>query len=154
MIKVPALTQEDRVALQGIIAHRSATSSKYPVLAKLEGRLLYVLEFLESETKDRFDWFDYDTITPDFRGFFDFDKYKEDIGVYINHEVKPSLDLIYYTKIPFRFLFEDFEQEMKDTIDKARLEFKNEKEHRQALIDSIKSKLTQEEMALIRFHVE
>lgn len=144
--------KEELEQLKALPAHRHANSSSYPILAKLEARLLYVLETLESETKERFEWFDYDTYTDQFRGYFDYEKYKEQIGVYLLFEVEPKLKLSYYSQIPLRFIFEDFEQEMKDTIAKEILAVKKAEEHIQSLVESIKTKLTEEEMSLIRFH--
>lgn len=152
MTYAPALQKEDLEQLKELPAHRHTNSSTYPILVKLEARILYVLQTLERETKERFDWYDYDTYNDKFRGYFDYDKYKENIGLYISHEVEPKLKLEYYSHIPMRFIFEDFEQEMKEAVAKARLDAQTEADHLQSLISSIKAKLTDEELALIRFH--
>jgi len=52
-------------------------------------------------------------------------------------------------EIPTRWLYEDFEQELKDGIKKFQLEF--DAQESQRLQDSIKNKLTKKELELISF---
>lgn len=102
-------------------------------------------------------WYDYDNETEDSRGYFDLKNYKEYIGV-SGEWIEPPLG--YDLDFPTRWLWEDFEQEMKKTIEDTRQMLeerkeKNKKEIRKkevaVLKSSIKNKLTPQELKIINF---
>jgi hypothetical protein len=107
-------------------------------------------------------WFDYDTVSYDDRdaeGYFDPESYKEYIGV-IGENINPPPG--YDRVFPTRWLWEDFEEEMKQVIEDSEKQLKTKKEEkkRQAelrkqrikvLKASIKTKLTPEELKIVKF---
>lgn len=118
-------------------------------------------EILTLQNRDykNFYWFDYDNFDPDGPdGFFDPEKYKENIFFAGDFKQFP----VYGNYFPTRFLWEDFESEVlketKEAIDQQKKEnqekikkIQEKEEKRKKIIESIQSKLTKEELKLIKF---
>ena len=130
------------------------------IIEKIDKRFKEIcLKFLIIEKRG---WFDYDNGDYESEktgGYFDPKEYKENIGIMGEWiDGRPGWDL----EFPTRWLWENFEKEMKDVEKKFKLKQleiekknKNKKEKEKArfeeLKSSVKSKLTSEELKIINF---
>lgn len=136
---------------------------KYPdLLTHIEMRLGYIVEFIAKEVGDGYSWFDFDNFSETRSGYFDPARYKDNIGIHIKFDRQPKYTCEIFTNIPFSYLTGPMEQDVackikkaieEDSIQRQRaIEFKKTEHIRvNRLIESIKTKLTEEELAIIHF---
>lgn len=131
------------------------------IISRVDKRFCEICKVFLKMTDKSQGWFDYDNLSYEFEvdGRFDIHEYKEYIGIegdYIN--AAPGYDLAF----PTRWLWEDFENELKQTSkeyeqkektkkQKAAVYRKARKEKILALRASIENKLTPEELKVIKF---
>lgn len=127
------------------------------IIEKINQRFSKIVGVIKCNDK----WFDYDNCSYDSDesgGYFDPERYKENIGVggYV------KIESPYEEGFPTRWLWEDFEDEFNTEVEKFKkrqtkkqLDDKAKREQRKqkllSLQESIKSKLTPEELKAINF---
>lgn len=141
------------------LASETITKKDYDaIISAINLRVYEIMRLCRSSSG----WTDYDTEDEDNDrgGYFDVSRYKDYItlnGSYF-HDWFAAMDYSF----PTRWLWEDYEQELEkikaDYAEKARIEQerkerekKANEESRKALIESIKAKLTPEELTIVMF---
>jgi len=132
------------------------------IIEKIDERFTEICKRFVIKTDKYEPWYDYgNAIFEDetSKGFFDPQEYKSDIRIIGEHLNPPPG---YDWSFPTRWLWEDFEEELKQTVknfkeqEKARKEKQKKqreerKEQVKILRESIKSKLTPQELKIIKF---
>jgi hypothetical protein len=147
------------------------------LILKIEKRSLYIFERISQILNLNFSWVTFDTIDlerhkNENNGTFSYNKYKDYISFYSDLEELEHLNKIidvYYNKFPTKFIYENFENEVLETISKIKKSIEEKKERnkkkrikekqnkierdkiRPEVIASIKSKLTELELSFIDF---
>lgn len=136
---------------------------KYPEeLIQFSNRFTYIVSFIAKKADVEINWFDFDNLKENQDGYFDPILYKKEIGLYINFCLEPKYEFDVLNTIPLNYFTESFEDivvhKINNTIEqyskrqKVNEEFKNKERKRvEDLISSIKSKLTNEELKVIKF---
>lgn len=144
---------------------KNITVYKYDeIISKIDERFEYICDkFLIKNYKNgNSPWYDYSNIDItryDSEGYFDTAGYKEKIFIRGENIDYPDG---YYKSFPTRWLWEDFEEELKETIDKAKKKEQKEKQKRKTYVEerkkkieilkeSIRQKLTPEEFKILKF---
>jgi len=140
-----------------------AVKYKYPEsLRHLEDRLTYIVDFIARKVGSTFSWYDFDNFEENRSGYFSPVKYKEKIGIHIKFDHPPKYESSIFTEIPLTYLTAKMEKDVAYQIEKAIEDHFIQQEHAKEykktahirnnkLIESIKSKLTDEELAIIQF---
>jgi hypothetical protein len=130
------------------------------ILRDIDYRFSRIIEHICPRVHEYGGWFDYDTIGEDEnQGVFDPKKYMDFIYTRVERHRLPKP---YEQGIPTRFLWEDFESEVKREIDKfrkkeenikitAKQKRENLKQRKKQFKEIIQSKLTKEELKFIKF---
>lgn len=131
------------------------------VVAQVSARFSYVFETLMEMQGRKYDWYDFENEAGEYSpGYFDPVEYKENIS--FTGSIKRSVDDLYYDSFPTKWLTNNFEAELLQEIEKAKQaikdsEFKKKEaankkiEIKNKMQSQIKSKLSKEELAYIKF---
>lgn len=161
---IPVLNKNE---IQKII-NGEATIAEFNELNPLiSNRANYVVRKIIEISNLRLDWWDFDNLNQysEENGFFDPVKYKNDVEIVLNfsgESHKKQIFDIYLESFPVEFLWEDFEDVVIDKfnyfkrkIDEHELSTAQrvikEKEKLQQIIESVRAKITPEELAYIQF---
>lgn len=131
-------------------------------VAAIDKRFSQIMDHIIYNKKHHCQWYDYDNCdydSEDSHGSFDKERYKDDI-LFGGENLKVPEP--YQESFPTRWLWEDFEEEFAREVEKALQEnlrvkkqtqekYAKRKADKQALIETIKSKLTPEELKLVKF---
>lgn len=166
LVVVPKL---DKVTVQRVLAGEFTMKEFDAIKPQLEDRMNYVVRKIVELSNLNLEWWDFDNLGEgqEDRGFFDPLAYDEFVGIVrecTGNSYKNICFEKYEDQIPVRFLWMDFEEQVakefedfKTNIDVNFINAANKAvEHKQkldAIIASVKSKLTPEEMAYIQFKV-
>lgn len=138
------------------------TITKYnydQIIQKINDRFSEILiDLYKQKSPKKLGWYDYGNQTSETDGYFDPKEYKESIGIIAEYAIVEPFEY----GIPTRWLWEDYHQEMIDMIEKEKqdlisqkekqkLNRQQNKERKQKLIESIKGKLSKEELKVITF---
>lgn len=140
-----------------------AVKYKYPeALEHLEKRLNYIVEFIANKVGDSFAWYDFENFSERRDGYFSPAKCQDGVGIHIKFDREPKYTSPLFTKIPLSYFTSAMEKEVAYEIEKAieddiiqrrrAVEYKKTEHIRvNKLIESIKSKLSPEELAIVQF---
>lgn len=161
---IPVLNKNE---IQKIINGDSTIYEFNKLKPLINERTNYIVRKIVEISNLKLDWWDFDNLNQhsDENGFFDPIKYKNHIEIVANlsgYSYKKETFDVYLESFPVEFLWEDFElsvtqqfNNFKKKIDEKELliaqQIIKEKEKLQQIIDSVKSKITPEELAYIQF---
>lgn len=169
MIDFKVVDKLDKVAVQRMLAGEFTMSEFKAFEPLIDSRMNYVVRQIASISNLKLDWWDFDNLGEgeDEPGRFDFEAYSKSIGIageLTGTSYKNMCFDKYEKQIPVQFLWMDFEEQVakefedfKTNIDVNFINAANKavenKKELDAIIASVKSKLTPEEMAYIQFKV-
>lgn len=159
----------DKVEVQRILAGECSLAEFNAFKKPIEDRMNYVVRKIVELSNLSLDWWDFDNLGEgqEDRGFFDPLVYHEFVGIVrecTGNSYKNMCFEKYEEKIPVSFLWMDFEEQVakefedfKNHIDANFITAANKAvEHKKeldAIIASVKSKLTPQEMSYIQFKI-
>lgn len=171
---VPPLTKDEYINAK---ADFRTIKESNDIVERVVSRSLYVFDKISQLLDLKYRWVTFDTVDLEKfdgkgNGSFDFNNYQELISFYSDIddlEYRNKVIDIYFNKFPSRFIYEDFEAEVLNNIERIKQEIDRRKEKsarkrdadkkkskeraliRDEVIASIKSKLTDLELSFIDF---
>jgi len=144
---------------------KNITVSRYDeIMSKIDERFGYICDkfLIKKYGNGNSPWYDYSNIDItryDSEGYFDTVEYRDDIFITGRNIDYPDG---FYNSFPTRWLWEDFEEELKETIEKTKKKEQKEKQKRKTYVEerkkkieilkeSIRQKLTPEEFKILKF---
>ncbi len=164
---LPFVAPLDANVIRNVIDGNLTIAEMKKLRPQIENRLNYVVRKIAEITDYDLSWWDFSNLNEDAEknGFFDPEVHTDSVSIVISghpSRYKDNLFDMYMDNIPFDFVYIDFEdivikqyESFKNKIDTAiydtakEKEFKDKKLHE--IIESVKSKLTEEEMSYICF---
>ena len=159
----------DKVEVQRIIAGECSLAEFNAFQKPIEDRMNYVVRKIVELSNLSLEWWDFDNLGEgeDDRGHFDIEAYSKSVGITGERTGSSYKNMCfekYEKQIPVQFLWIDFEEQVAKEFD----DFKNHidanfitaankavehKKELDAIIASVKSKLTPQEMSYIQFKI-
>lgn len=169
MTTLAPVAKLDKIEVRRILSGKCSISEFKAIKPALENRMNYIVRKIVELSNLSLDWWDFDNLGEgeEDRGFFDPVEYTDFVGIVRQCEgtsyKKMCFDK-YEKEIPVLFLWTDFEEyvakefeDFKTHIDVNFINASNKKVEIQqeldAIIASVKSKLTPEELSYIQFKV-
>lgn len=155
------------VVMRSVIEGNVTVAELKTLRHSIEKRLNYVVRMIADITEYNLDWWDFDNLNEEAEtnGFFDVDRHTNFVSIVIAGKptrYKDNVFDVYQEKVPFDFVWTNFEdivkkqyESFKTNIDKnlAEVEEQNKikNEKFREMVDSIRAKLTVEELAYVQF---
>lgn len=157
----------DATVMRLVIEGKITVAELKTLRHSIADRLNYVIRKIADITEYDLDWWDFDNLNEEAEtnGFFDVDRHTDFVSVVIAGKptrYKDKVFDVYQEKVPFDFVWMNFEdivtkqyKHFKDEIDAA-LKLEEEKKQKNnakflSIIESVKSKLSEEELSYITF---
>lgn len=169
MTTLAPVSKLDKIEVRRILSGRGSMAEFKAIRPALDNRMNYIVRKIVELSNLTLDWWDYNNLGEgeEDRGFFDPVEYTDLVGIVRHCEGSSYKNMCfekYEKEIPILFLWTDFEEDVakefedfKTNIDVNFINASNKKVEIQqeldAIIASVKSKLTPEEMSYIQFKV-